>query len=310
LDMFNRGLFLLAIVLSISTALSSASAQEGVITEGAVPPEEAMQGDLEGAENDTAVVGDNTSVLVYADDNATGKDVVDDAGAAIDKTAPAGVNDSANESTPAGLPPEELLAEIPEEPGAALRPMTVVHAVEDLYVDLTEEKVYNDDHLVCEYLMGDLDGEEEFPGIVMVQFDISDLEMREDDVGVLALKAESVEKIGSEMAGVFLMPITSEWSESSSVTALGLNMLSIVVMISNGDELDLSQFGMNFGEDEVFAFDVSEHLKAADVGRVSFLLVAVGDTDYRVSFKSRETGEGPTLLIAPYPSTSSPKIDG
>lgn len=309
MDMFNRGLFLLAIVLSISTALSSASAQEGVITGGAVPPEEAMQGDLEGAENDTAIVDDNTSVMVYADDNATGKDVVDDAGA-IDKTALAGVNDSANESTPAGLPPEEPLAEIPEEPGAALRSMTVVHAVEDLYVDLTEEKVYNDDHLVCEYLMGDLNGEEEFPGIVMVQFDISDLEMREDDVGVLALKAESAEKIGSEMAGIFLMPITSEWSESSSVTALGLNMLSIVVTISNGDELDLSQFGMNFGEDEVFAFDVSEHLKAADVGRVSFLLVAVGDTDYRVSFKSRETGEGPTLLIAPYPSTSSPKIDG
>ena len=309
MEMFNRGLFLLAIVLSLCTALSFASAQEGVITEGSVPTDGAMQADQEGTENDIAVVGDDASVLVYADDNATGKDVDEDAGD-IEEKALAGVNDSANESTPVGLPPDEPLAEIPEEPGAALHPMTVVHAVEDLYVDLTEEKVYNDDHLVCEYLMGDLYQEEEFPGVVMVQFDISDLEMREYDVAVLALKAVSAEKIGSEMAGVFLMPITSEWSESSSVTALGLNMLSIVVMISNGEEPDLSQFGMNFGDGEVFAFDVSEHLKAADVGRVSFLLVAVGDTDYRVSFKSRETGEGPVLLIAPYPSTTSPKIDG
>ena len=288
--MFNRGFFRLMIVLSVCSALSSASAQEGGIIEAAV------QGDLDGAENDAVVVSDTASMMVFADDNATG----DDAGA-IDETALVGFNDSANETTTADQS-EELLAVMPKAPSSALRSMTVVHAVEDLYVDVETEKVYNDDHLVCEYLMGDLYGDDEFPGMVMVQFDISDLEIREDDVGVLVLKAESIEKVGDDMAGVFLMPITSEWSENSSVTALGLNMLSIIVMMSNGDDLDLSQFGMNFGADEVFAFDVSEHLKAADGDRISFLLMAVGDTDYKVSFKSRETGEGPSLLIAPYPS--------
>ena len=291
MDMFNKVLFRLMIVLSVFAAFSSASAQEGSITEAVGPTEVAVQGDLDGAENDTAEVGDNASSMVFADDDAAGNDVVDDT-VAIEETAPAFIQNGNH--TPH--------AAMPEAPEAALRSMTIVHAAEDLYVDLTEEGVYNDDHLVCEYLMGDWYGEEEFPGVVMVQFDISDLEMCEDDVGVLALKAESIEKVGDEMAGVFLTPITSEWSENSSATALGLNMLSIVVMMSNDGELDLSQFGINFGDDEVFAFDVSEHLKAADGGRISFLLMAVGDTDYRVSFKSRETGEGPSLLIAPYPS--------
>ena len=308
MDMFNKVLFRLMIVLSVFAAFSSASAQEGSITEAVGPTEVAVQGDLDGAENDTAEVGDNASSMVFADDDAAGNDVVDDT-VAIEETALATVNDSANETTSAdqseGGVEDGLLAAMPEAPEAALRSMTIVHAAEDLYVDLTEEGVYNDDHLVCEYLMGDWYGEVEFPGIVMVQFDISDLEMCEDDVGVLALKAESIEKVGDEMAGVFLTPITSEWSENSSATALGLNMLSIVVMMSNDGELDLSQFGINFGDDEVFAFDVSEHLKAADGGRISFLLMAVGDTDYRVSFKSRETGEGPSLLIAPYPSALS-----
>ncbi len=179
--MFNKVLFRLMIVLSVFAAFSSASAQEGSITEAVGPTEVAVQGDLDGAENDTAEVGDNASVMVFADDNATGEDVVDDTGA-IEETALALVNESANVTTSAdqsegGVVEEELLAAMPEAPEAALRSMTIVHAAEDLYVDLTEEEVYNDDHLVCEYLMGDWYMEEEFPGIVMVQFDISDLEM-------------------------------------------------------------------------------------------------------------------------------------
>jgi len=75
-------------------------------------------------------------------------------------------------------------------------------------------------------------------------------------------------------------------------------------MMAGGDEFDLGQFGVNFGGDEIFAFDVSERLKTAEGGRVSFLLMAMGDTDCRVSFKSRETGEGPSLLIVPYPSSA------
>jgi hypothetical protein len=220
----------------------------------------------------------------------------------IDEIASANVVDSANETATAELSPEVELVVTPEGPMSDACPMIIVPVVEDLYVDLAEAMVYNDDHLVCEYLMGNRYNEDEFPGMVMIQFDISDIEIQEDDVAILVLKAESIEKVGDDVAGLFLMPITSEWSENSSATALALNMLSIMITMSDGDDFDFSQFGMNFGEGEVFVFDVLEHLKAADGGRISFILMAAGDTDYKVSFKSRETDEGPCLLIAPYPS--------
>lgn len=267
--MLSKYLFRILIVLLAFAAASLASAQQGELTE-------------------TAMVGEM-----------------------IDETAPASVGDNGNEATPAELLPEEEVIEVeeevlapvvPEEPSAAACSMTVLPAVEDLYANVEKGKVYNDDHLVCEYLMGDRYKEDEFPGMVMVQFDISDIEIQEDDVTILVLKAESIEKVGDEMAGLFLMPITSEWSENSSTTALALNMLSIMVTMSSGDDLDFSQLGMNFGVGEVFVFDISEHLKAAEDGKVSFLMMAMGDTDYKVSFKSRETGEGPSLLITPYPS--------
>ena len=82
-------------------------------------------------------------------------------------------------------------------------------------------------------------------------------------------------------------------------------LLAAILVMASGNELDLGQFGMNFGGDEVFAFDVSDQIKPAEGEKVSFLLMAMGDNDYRVSFKSRETGEGPCLLIVPYPSSAS-----
>ncbi|HII06480.1 MAG TPA: hypothetical protein HA349_03965 [Methanotrichaceae archaeon] len=283
------------IVLSVCMAASLALAQEGNLAEPVV------LSDLGEEDNDTVTASDTASVMVVADDNVTEKGDVNDTGA-IDEAPLSGVTDSSNETTPSELlPEEELIVIMPDTPMPASS-MTVVLAVEDVYADMEKEKVYNDDHLVCEYLMDDLYGDDEFPGMVMVQFDISDLKMSDDDVGVLVLKAESMEKGGDEMVGIFLMPVTSEWSEDSSATALALNMLSTIFMMSNDDDFDFGQLGMNFGGDEVFAFDVSAHLKAAEDGRISFLLMAVGDTDYRVSFNSRETGEGPSLLIGPYPS--------
>jgi len=267
--MLSKYLFRILIVLLVFAAASLASAQEGGLTE-------------------TAMVGEM-----------------------IDEAAPASVGDNGNETTPTEIPPEEVEVEeveeeipavVTEAPMPADCSMTVLPAVEDLYANVEKGKVYNSDHLVCEYLTGWEYEDDSYPEVVMVQFDISDLEMEEDDVGVLVLKAESMEKVGEGAVGIILMPMTSEWSENSSVSALELNILSTILMMANGDELDFGQFGMNFGGDEIFAFDVSEHLKAAEGGKVSFILIAGGDTDYRVSFKSRETGEGPSLLITPYPS--------
>ena len=264
--MLRRCLFLTLIILSVCSALSS-SGQEVEFPETTVADEEA-QGSVEDKANGTAT----------SEPLPEGEEMV-----------------LAGEE-------EETPIVVTETPSKATSSMAVIPAVEDVYANVEGGKVYNDDHLVCEYSMGGEFEEEDYTKVVMVQFDISEIEMKEGDVGVLILKAESMETLGEGAVGVILMPITSEWSENSSASALELNLLGAILTMASGDELDFSQFGINFGGDEVFAFDVSERLKAAEGGRVSFLLMAMGDNDYRVSFKSRETGEGPSLLIGPYPS--------
>lgn len=279
-----RALFRIMIVLSIFAAASSAFA--------------------EGVENGTASVVDIPPSMgveeatVAAEDNST-----ETVATEIEEPAMTVVQNGENETAPAEVSPEALAeATAVGAPVAFNTSMTVLPAVADVYVNLTEEMVYNEAQLVSQYLMGDQSGEEDFPGVVMVQFDLSGLSFGDDDVAVLVLKAESVEKVGDEMAGIFIAPVTSEWSESSSVTALALNMLSLIFMISSGEDIDFRQVGMNFGGDRIYAFDVSEHVKGAEGVKISFLLMAVGDTDYKVVFKSRETGEGPSLLIGPYPA--------
>lgn len=283
--MLRRFLFRILIILSVCSALP-ASGQEVEFTEITVAEEanaEEAQGSVGDFANDTAPAGP----LPEGEEM-----VVAEVVAEVDVEEVAGEEEMV----------EESLTAVNETPSTDTCPMTVIPASEDLYANLERGMVYNDDHLVCEYSMGGEIKEDEFPKVVMVQFDISDLEMEEDDVGVLVLKAESKETFGEGATGVVLMPITSEWSENSSVSALELNLLAAILMMASGDELDFGQFGMNFGGDEVFAFDVSDQLKAAEGGRVSFLLMAMGDNDCKISFKSRETGEGPSLLIVPYPS--------
>lgn len=279
-----RALFRIMIVLSIFAAASSAFAEEG--------------------ENGTASLVDiapsmgGEEATVAAEDNST-----ETVATEIEEPTMTVVQNGENETAPAEVSPEaEAEVTAVGAPVAFNTSMTVLPAVADVYVNLTEEMVYNEAQLVSQYLMGDQPGGEDFPGVVMVQFDLSGLSVGDDDVAVLVLKAESVEKVGDEMAGIFIAPVTSEWSESSSVTALALNMLALIFMISSGEDIDFRQVGMNFGGDRIYAFDVSEHVKGAEGGKISFLLMAVGDTDYKVVFKSRETGEGPSLLIGPYPA--------
>jgi hypothetical protein len=279
--MLRRSLFRILIILSVCSALS-ASGQEGEFTETTVA-EEVTAEEAQGSVGDSA----NGTALAEAEPVPEGEEMV------------------VVEGEEVGGEEEESPTVVNETPSAPTCPMTVIPAAEDLYANVEKGKVYNDDHLVCEYSMGGELGEDDYPKVVMVQFDISDIEMGVDDVGVLVLKAESTETFGEGATGVVLMPVTSEWSENSSASALELNLLAAILMMASGDELDLGQFGINFGGDKVFAFDVSDQLKAAEGGRVSFLLMAMGDNDCRVSFKSRETGEGPSLLIVPYPSEAA-----
>lgn len=279
--MLRRCLFHILIVISICSALS-ASAQEVEFTETTVAEEVTAEEAQESSADD-----ENVTATASFEPLPVGEEMV-----VVE--AEEGNKGEVNESSTVAT----------ETTSTAASSMIVIPAIEDVYSDMQEETVYNDDHLVCEYSMEGETEEGDYPKVAMIQFDVSDLEMKEDDVGVLVLKAESMKTVGEGAVGVVLMPMTSEWSENSSASDLGLNLLAAILMMAGGDEVDLGQFGINFGGDEIFAFDVSERLKTAEGGRVSFLLMAMGDTDCRVSFKSRETGEGPSLLIVPYPSSA------
>jgi hypothetical protein len=307
------------VVLAVFAVASSFAAASTASDDGDDLPKTEMLEDMGGEKNDT--LNDSLSLpdIVPSMDGANvtvkaGDDAIETEPSGVGGTDPAMIPEGGVEAGAADASPEaEPLAPVVGGPATGsptpfTATMTAVPAVADLYVDLTAGKVYNEDRLVAMYLVGAEGVEEDFPGVVMVQFDLSGLEVGASDVAVLVLKAESVEKIGDEMAGIVTAPVTSEWSEGSSPTALTLNMFATFFMITGGDYTDFRQVGMNFGGDEVFAFDVSEHVKGADGEKISFLLLAVGDTDYKVTFRSRETGEGPTLLVGPYPAAPAAAV--
>ncbi|MFZ2834368.1 MAG: hypothetical protein WAZ20_10745, partial [Methanothrix sp.] len=59
----------------------------------------------------------------------------------------------------------------------------------------------------------------------------------------------------------------------------------------------------NSDGDSIYAFDVSQKLiQAKGKGdKVSFLLEAIGNNTTEIDFLSRESGQGPYLIILPYP---------
>ena len=62
----------------------------------------------------------------------------------------------------------------------------------------------------------------------------------------------------------------------------------------------------NTDGDLIFAFDVSKKLLEAKASsdRISFLLQVASNNSYKFDFLSRETGQGPYLLVMPYPGES------
>lgn len=294
--MFDRGIFCILIVLSLSLAVQSTSAQDG--DPGVRPVLDDLDGEVEegGSFNETSSLNETAP--------SGGAEIF---GEGAEDTGEEGLIavDDGNKTASEVLSPETPAGEIPGHPAAYGCPGAVYLAAEDVYVDLMEEMVYNDDHLVCEYLKGRGYEAEEFPAMAMIQFNISDLVVEEDDVAILVLKAEAIDKAGDENSGLILVPITSEWTEGSSFPALALNLLSMISILEDSSEIDLGRIGMSFGQDRIVVFDVKELLKSAEGERLSFAVMAVADVDYRVSFRSRETGEGPAILIAPYPTAVS-----
>jgi|GEM_PF-4046125 len=106
-----------------------------------------------------------------------------------------------------------------------------------------------------------------------------------------------------DIAGLVAVPISSTWSEFSGTNGLLMSLLpSIESLLSHG--IDLHQVGICLSEEGARSFDITRDIKEARArgdNRISFLLGAFSNGEYRAEFQSRETGKGPYLLIISYP---------
>ncbi len=201
----------------------------------------------------------------------------------------------------------------------------------DVYVDFGNGQVYDTNVLRCETgPTADI--------TPLIKFNVSGLDIAEDDIGILVLKAGKITKVGEETGAilpatsgapatgeapiregatiqnkeepaVILFPAGSNWSEGSDFVDLDLG--PALDMIENEVDVDYSRVGVRFDNGgRIFAFDVAKHLKEKVSDELSFVLVAATeDLEYRVEFMSRETGEGPYILVIPYPSEDDTRLD-
>lgn len=180
-----------------------------------------------------------------------------------------------------------------------------IPACEDVYVDLGTFEVHNTDELRCD--AGN------FSNLTLVQFNISQANITDDDVGMLVLRAARIDEedlaktapdnsSSIDMSGLILLPTVSNWSERSRIGDLLVSLKSMVEAVAENG-LNLGKVGACFDGDRIVAFDVSRSLKDAKArgDRASFILSAFSFKNYSVAFSSRETGSGPYLLIMPYP---------
>jgi hypothetical protein len=188
---------------------------------------------------------------------------------------------------------------------ASCEPYEVVKipASQDVSIDTNKEAVNNTNVLRCEVNVTDTSGTRvsNYSGIPMVRFNISNLEMTDNDIGILVLKAASIEMQGNESAIVAMMPAASDWNENSSYNNLFFNLIPGIETIQRNN---IARMAINTDGDRIFAFDVSKKLlDAKDEGNnISFMFMAVSNNSYRVDFNSRESGEGPYLMVMSYPA--------
>ena len=185
--------------------------------------------------------------------------------------------------------------------------MTTIPASQDVYISMGENRVsvYNQTEiLLCAV---NVTGYNEtkmisYPGAPVVQFNISGLNITDSDVAILVLKAASMKTQGDPVM-VALMSIGSDWDESSDYTTFLVNILPAWNIIKKNDATAMSS---NTDGDLIFAFDVSQKLRDAGAkgDKISFLLEAISTSSSEIAFLSKETGQGPCLVIMPYPVLS------
>lgn len=194
--------------------------------------------------------------------------------------------------------------------GNAQSVVTTITASQDVYISMGENRVlvYNQTEILLCAVNVTYDNQTEmvsYPGAPVVQFDISDLNITDNDVAVLVLKAASIQKQKDPIM-VALMPIGSDWDERSDYTTFLVNILPAWNIIKKNDATAMSS---NTDGDSIFAFDVSQKLKDARAkgDKISFLLEAISNSSSEISFLPRESGQGPCLVIMPYP-VSTPDV--
>jgi hypothetical protein len=181
---------------------------------------------------------------------------------------------------------------------------TEIPASQDVYVSLGtgNETVYNQsDTLLCATYVPDANNTtlNSYPGVPLIQFNLSGIDIADDDIAILVLKAASVRQM--DRSGIVaLVTIGSDWDEQSDITTFLVNILPARNLIVKND---LTLMSTNSDGDDIYAFDVSQKLLQAK-GRgdkVSFLLEAIGNSTTEIDFLSKESGQGPYLMIMPYP---------
>lgn len=198
-----------------------------------------------------------------------------------------------------------LMVLIAIKAGATYAVPYAVPASQDVYLDLLDGTANDSETLTVSWL----NSKDTFTGLAFISFDINGMNLSDDDFALLVLKSTLVNKKGSEAAFLTLYPIDSNWTEEDNFSTL----LSILEPVAGkiksgnitGDEV------MRMDNDQwLFSFDVSKSVRNAVDGKVSYILVPMGNADYRVDFKSKETGEGPALLFIEYPDNLTvPKDD-
>ena len=180
-----------------------------------------------------------------------------------------------------------------------------IPAAQDVYISLGtgDEMVYNQtDTLLCGINVTRVNNTSvsNYPGVPIIQFDISGINITDNDVAILVLKAAAITQPDPSTM-VALLTIGSDWNEESDLTTFLVNILPAWSIIKKND---LTQMSSNTDGDKIFAFDVSKKLMEANGkgDKISFLLEAISNSSSEIDFFSRESGQGPYLMIMPYPA--------
>ena len=193
--------------------------------------------------------------------------------------------------------------------GSAQCVATNIPAAQDVYISLGtgNEMVFNQTEiLLCGINVTEVNNisVSNYPGVPVIQFDISGLNITDNDVAILVLKAADMRQ-PDPSAMVALLTIGSDWNEESDLTTFLVNILPAWSIIKKND---LTQMSSTTDGDKIFAFDVSKKLMDAQKkgNKISFLLEAISNSSSEINFLSRESGQGPYLMIMPYPTASLP----